>query len=106
MNSYERYILTSIIGKDLWNYSKLPLVLLVAILISAILVLNTTHHIRWLIVEREQIMLEKNTLDIEWRNLIIEENMLGDNRVVERIAIEKLKMQHVNPLEDNVLIQP
>lgn len=35
-------------------------------------------------------MLERDVLDIEWRNLIFEENAFGDYSRVERIVTEKL----------------
>ena len=44
-------------------------------------------------------------LDIEWRNLILEENALGDHSRVERIATEKLQMQHVDPSQENIVVQ-
>ncbi|MBE8943288.1 cell division protein FtsL, partial [Escherichia coli] len=49
--------------------------------------------------------LERDALDIEWRNLILEENALGDHSRVERIATEKLQMQHVDPSQENIVVQ-
>ena len=54
---------------------------------------------------REQLVLERDALDIEWRNLILEENALGDHSRVERIATEKLQMQHVDPSQENIVVQ-
>ncbi|MOA70458.1 Cell division protein FtsL [compost metagenome] len=51
-------------------------------------------------------MLERDALDIEWRNLILEENALGDHSRVERIATEKLQMQHVDPSQENIIVKP
>ncbi|SQC39269.1 cell division protein FtsL [Klebsiella pneumoniae] len=47
---------------------------------------TTAHHTRLLTAQREQLVLERDALDIEWRNLILEENALGDHSRVERIA--------------------
>ena len=55
--------------------------------------------------QREQLVLERDALDIEWRNLILEENALGDHSRVERIATEKLQMQHVDPSQENIVVQ-
>lgn len=101
----ERHCLIGIIGSDLLRHGKLPL-LLIAVLVSAILVVTTTHQTRRLTAEREQMVLEKHALDIEWRNLILEENALGDHSRVERIATEKLQMQHVDPSQENIVVQP
>ncbi|AIV28358.1 cell division protein FtsL [Enterobacter cloacae] len=50
-------------------------------------------------------VLERDALDIEWRNLILEENALGDHSRVERIATEKLQLQHVDPSQENIVVQ-
>lgn len=102
----ERHGLIGIIGSDLLRHCKLPLLLLIAVLVSAVLVVTTTHQNRRLTAEREHMVLEKDALDIEWRNLILEENALGDQSRVERIATEKLQMQHVDPSHENILVQP
>ncbi|MGL9722192.1 cell division protein FtsL [Sodalis sp. (in: enterobacteria)] len=102
----ERHGLIGIIGSDLLCHGKLPLLLLIAVLVTAVLVVTTTHQTRRLTAEREQMVLEKDALDIEWRNLILEENALGDHSRVERIATEKLQMQHVDPSQENIVVQP
>lgn len=106
MISNERHSLPGIIGGDLLRHGKLPLLLLVAVLVSAMMVVITTHKTRLLTAQREQMVLEKDSLDIEWRNLILEENALGDHSRVERLAIEKLHMQHVDPSQENIVVQP
>ncbi len=102
----ERHSLPGIIGGDLLRHGKLPLLLLVAVLVTAMMVVITTHKTRLLTAQREQMVLERDSLDIEWRNLILEENALGDHSRVERLAIEKLHMQHVDPSQENIVVQP
>ncbi|KGD70556.1 MULTISPECIES: cell division protein FtsL [Tatumella] len=102
----ERHSLPGIIGGDLLRHGKLPLLLIIAVLISAVMVVITTHKTRLLTAQREQMVLERDSLDIEWRNLILEENALGDHSRVERLAIEKLHMQHVDPSQENIVVQP
>ena len=101
----ERHGLVGVIGADLIRNAKIPLILLVAVLISAVLVVTTAHRTRLLTAEREQLVLERDALDIEWRILILEENALGDHSRFESIAIEKLKMQHVDPSQENIVIK-
>lgn len=102
----ERHSLVGVIGGDLLRQGKLPVILLIASLVSSVLVVTTTHETRRLTAEREQLVLERDALDIEWRNLILEENALGDHSRVERIANEKLHMQHVDPAQENIVVQP
>lgn len=96
----------NIIVSDLLHRGKVTLLMLAIVLLSAILTVTTTYYTRQLIDERERILLEKNALDIEWRNLILEENVLNDHSRVERISIEKLKMQHVDRSKENIVIEP
>ena len=92
LGSNERHALPGVIGDDLLRFGKLPLCLFICIIITAITVVTTAHHTRLLTAQREQLVLERDALDIEWRNLILEENALGDHSRVERIATEKLQM--------------
>ncbi len=98
IGSNERHALPGVIGDDLLRFGKLPLCLFICIILTAVTVVTTAHHTRLLTAQREQLVLERDALDIEWRNLILEENALGDHSRVERIATEKLQMQHVDCL--------
>lgn len=103
--SKERHSLPAVIASDIWRHGKLPVLLFVAVVISAMLVITTAHYTLLLTAQREQLMLERDALDIEWRNLILEENALGDHSRVERIASDKLHMQHVDPAQENIVIE-
>lgn len=97
--------LVGVIGNDLLRNTKSALILLVSVLTSAIYVVTTVHSTRLLTSEREQLVLERDALDIEWRNLILEENALGAHSRIERIATEKFQMQHVDLLKENIIIK-
>ncbi|WP_315709305.1 cell division protein FtsL [Brenneria uluponensis] len=105
MMGNERHGLVGAIGEDLLRNGKLPLLLLIAVLVSALLVVTTTHRTRLLTAQREQLLLERDALDIEWRNLILEENVLGDHSRIEQIATEKLHMEHVDPSQENIVVK-
>ena len=105
MMGNERHSLPAVIGGDLLRHGKIPLILVITVLVSAIFVVTTAHETRLLTAQREQLVLEKDALDIEWRNLILEENALGDHSRVEQIATGKLKMQHVDPSQENIVVQ-
>ncbi|AKJ41417.1 cell division protein FtsL [Pragia fontium] len=101
----ERHNLVSIIGDDLLRHAKLPLIFMVLVLVSAMAVVLSSHRTRLLTAEREQLILEREALEIEWRNLILEENALGDHSRIERLANEKIQMQHVTPDQEQIVIQ-
>lgn len=105
LNGAERHTLPRKIFEDLLARGKLPLCLLIAVIVSAMFVVTTAHHTRLLTAQREQLVVERDALDIEWRNLILEENALGDHSRVERIATDKLHMQHVDPSQENIVVQ-
>ncbi len=100
----ERHGLVGVIGSDLIRNAKIPLILLVAVVISAISVVTVTHQTRLLTAEKERQAIQINAQDIEWRNLLLEENALGDHSRIESIATEKFHMQHVDPVQENIVI--
>ncbi|WP_177216226.1 cell division protein FtsL [Xenorhabdus koppenhoeferi] len=104
MMAGERHGLVGVIGKDLLRNAKLPLVLLVSVVVSAIGVVTVAHETRLLTAEKERQVIQLDAQDIEWRNLLLEENALGDHSRVERIATQNLQMQHVDPAKENIVI--
>lgn len=101
----ERHGLVGIISNDLLRHGKLPVLLFIAVLVSAMFVVTIAYNTRLLTAEREQLVLERDALDIEWRNLILEENALGDHTRVENIAIKKFRMQHVDVGQENIVVK-
>ncbi|WMY95979.1 MAG: cell division protein FtsL [Arsenophonus sp.] len=97
--------LIKIISNDIFQYGKIQLILLIIIMISAILVITVSHKTRILIIDKNITITEKESLDIEWRNLILEENVLGNHSRIERLSKEKLQMIHVDPIEENIVIE-
>ena len=85
----------------IWEAATCPFI---CIILTAVTVVTTAHHTCLLTAQREQLVLERDVLDIEWRNLILEENAPGDHSRVERIATEKLQM-HVDPSQENIVVQ-
>lgn len=101
----ENHSLVRVICSDLLRTAKFPLILLAAVLFSAIFVLTVVHRTRLLTTEREQLALNKAALDDEWRNLILEENVLGDHSRIARIASENMHMQYVDLKKENIIIK-
>ncbi|UDG80749.1 Cell division protein FtsL [Candidatus Hartigia pinicola] len=99
-----KYSLIKVIGRDLFHYDIIPLIALSAIIISAIFVVFTTHETRLLTAKQDKLYEEKDSLDIEWRNLILEENALFSHSRVDRVLADKLQMVHIDPSQENIII--
>ncbi|WMY94832.1 MAG: cell division protein FtsL [Arsenophonus sp.] len=97
--------LIKIISNDIFQYGSIQLLLLIIIMISAILVITVSHKTRVLTIYKNVIITERESLDTEWRNLILEENALGNHSRIERISTEKLQMIHVDPIKENIVIE-
>ncbi|ELR66376.1 Cell division protein FtsL [Photobacterium marinum] len=92
------------IARDLVSVGRVPLILLVLVLISALGVVLITHHSRQLIAQQEQLLIERDQLDIEWRNQILEENSLAEHSRIERLAEKELEMKRPS-VDSEVVVQ-
>ncbi|MFV9996612.1 MAG: cell division protein FtsL [Arsenophonus endosymbiont of Dermacentor nuttalli] len=100
----EKYSLIRIIGYDIFRHGVIPLMLLIVIIISAVSIVTVSYETRLLTAQKDLMTEEKESLDIEWRNLILEENSLGNHSRIERLSIEKLHMIHVDPTQEHIVI--
>lgn len=94
--------LAKIIALDLITVGRVPLVLLVLIFASAMGVVFTTHHTRQAITEKDQALMERERLDNEWRNLLLEETALAEHSRVQAVAKHELEM--MRPESDKEVI--
>ncbi|MEH6530186.1 MAG: cell division protein FtsL [Photobacterium frigidiphilum] len=85
--------LARLIARDIVSVGRVPAILLILILISALAVVYVTHQSRQMIAQQEQLFIERDQLDIEWRNQILEENSLAEHSRVERFAEEEIDMK-------------
>jgi cell division protein FtsL len=90
------------IRQDLLAIGKLPLGLLVAVLLSAIAVVSMTQSTRSLIAKQDALLEQRETLEVEWRNQLLEENALSEHSHVEAVAREDFGM--IRPTSDNEVI--
>lgn len=91
----KRYDFVSIIYNDLFVYGKLQLFLLLLILISSMLVILVTYRTRCMVMNYEELFLEKNALDDECNSLVLEEKILSSHDRIERVAMEVLCMHYI-----------
>lgn len=91
------------IGRDLLSVGRVPLVLLVLVLISALGVVYITHQSRQLVAQQEQLLIERDDLDIEWRNQLLEENSLAEHSQIETQAEKELDMKRPSAANEIVV---
>lgn len=95
--------LTKLIGFDLFRGSRLHLILLFCLFISAISVVLVTHNTRQMTVKREDLLLKKDRLDGEWRNLILEESALAEHSRIQSRSIRELNMKRPSPDKEIII---
>ena len=67
--------------------------LLAVLVMSAFSVIYFTHLNRQSTSSLELLLSERDELDIEWRNLLLEQNSLGEHSAIESRARNKLNMR-------------
>ncbi|KDM92747.1 cell division protein FtsL [Photobacterium galatheae] len=92
------------IGRDLATVGRVPLILMVLVLISALGVVYITHQSRQLVAQQEHLLIERDDLDIEWRNQLLEENSLAEHSRIETQAEKALEMKRPNA-NNEVVVQ-
>lgn len=97
--------LVAIIFNDFLSHYKVAMLLMVAIVITALSVVLLTSHTRVLIEQREQMILTQDKLNDEWRNLILEEEVWGKQNRVLQIATDRLGMKYVELEQEYVVIE-
>ncbi|MFL7865825.1 cell division protein FtsL [Vibrio cincinnatiensis] len=93
MMSSSKPNLTQLIVLDLLTVGRVPLLLLLVIFASAMGVVFTTHHTRQAITEKNVALQQRDHLDNEWRNLILEETALSEHSRVQDLARRELEMK-------------
>ncbi len=87
--------LNKLILHDLANYKFVVLLVILAIG-SALAVVELTHMNRQLTISQDKLFQQRDALDLEWRNLLVEQRALSEHSRVEDLAKQQLQM--VRPL--------
>jgi cell division protein FtsL len=98
--------LAKLIALDLLSVGRVPLILLVLIFTSAMGVVFITHHTRQAITEKDQALVERERLDNEWRNLLIEETALAEHSRVQAVAKTELEMKRPDSDKEVIINLP
>ncbi|KPD24203.1 MULTISPECIES: cell division protein FtsL [Idiomarina] len=86
--------LTKMVLQDLVQH-KWVVLLGVVVVFNALSIVYVAHLNRQLTAERDDLLSYRDTLDREWRHLVIEQNALTEHSRVERIAQQQLGMRDV-----------
>lgn len=78
--------------------------LLIMVVISAFSVIYFTHLNRQTTSGLENLLTERDELDIEWRNLVLEQNSLAEHSTIETKARKLLQMKRPN-INSEVIIK-
>lgn len=84
-----------VLAFDIWQDIKRHLLLyfvLFCVVVSAFSVIYFTHLNRQTTVKLERLLTERDRLDIEWRNLLLEQNSLAEHSSIESKAKKQLNM--------------
>lgn len=86
----------SVLTLDIWQdilQHIVSYILLALVVVSAFSVIYYTHVNRQTTSELELLFTQRDNLDIEWRNLLLEQNSLAEHSAIESKAIKLLNMK-------------
>lgn len=98
----ENFSLVKLLLIDLTRHP-LRVLLFLMVVISAIAVILGTHHNRQLSITREKLMAERDRLDVEWRNLVLEQSALTEHTRIESRVKKDLGMYRPKPIDEVVV---
>ncbi len=97
--------LSRLILNDLAGH-KVVIFLLVCCVLSALAVIEMTHQTRQLSISQDKLFQERDALEMEWRNLLVEQRALSEHSRVEEIATMQLQMVRPTGQQDIVVDEP
>ncbi|NMH59220.1 cell division protein FtsL [Alteromonas ponticola] len=83
--------------------NKLRVLLYLMVIVSGFAVILSTHNNRQQIIALEQQMEEKDALDVEWRNLVLEQRALTEHNRIEALVEKHLNMRRPTVDEEVVV---
>ncbi len=97
--------LSRLILNDLSGH-KIVVFLLICCVLSALAVIEVTHQTRQLSISQDKVFQERDALEMEWRNLLVEQRALSEHSRVEEIATMQLQMVRPTGQQDIVVDEP
>ncbi len=81
----------------------LILLLYIAVVVSALAVVLAAHENRQQNITLERLMQEKDQLDVEWRNLVLEQRALTEHNRIEYFVSKQLGMRRPSAKDEVVV---
>ena len=97
--------LNKLIMQDIGHH-KLLMVVLVLLILSAMAVVEFTHQNRQLTIQQDKLLQQRDALEMEWRNLLVEQRALSEHSRVEELAQQQLQMVRPMGQQDIVVNEP
>lgn len=94
--------LANLVLQDLWRHALLVLFAFTVIGLG-VYVVYLSHDNRQLTTQWDLLLQERDRLDIEWRNLLLEEQSLSEHSRITRIATKELDMNRPLPKEEVIV---
>jgi len=85
-----------VLAFDIWQDIQrhfLVYLLLIMVVLSAFSVIYLTHLNRQTTIKLENLLTDRDELDVEWRNLLLEQNSLAEHSTIESKAKRRLQMK-------------
>jgi cell division protein FtsL len=98
-----------VLAFEIWKDLKrniLAVILLLLVLVSAFYVIYFTHMHRQATSTFENLLMERDELDIEWRNLLLEQNSLAEHSAIESKATKQLNMKRPDAQSEVIITLP
>lgn len=89
-----------------WLQQKMTIFLILVVLASAYAVIYYAWSNRQLNTELQRLLEDKDKLDIDWRHMLLENNVLSEHNRVEQIAKDKLNMQRPTGEQEIIIKAP
>ncbi len=83
--------------------NKLRVLLYLMVMVSAMAVILSSHNNREQLIAMEALMQERDELDVEWRNLVLEQRALTEHNRIESLVKKQLNMHRPNAKEEVVV---
>ncbi|MCQ8848290.1 cell division protein FtsL [Alteromonas stellipolaris] len=84
--------------------NKLRVLLYLAVLLSGMAVILGSHQNRQQVIALEDLMQQKDELDVEWRNLVLEQRALTEHNRIETLVEKQLDMYRPTA-DDEVVVR-
>lgn len=102
--SNSRYPLRQVILDDLMEHNKVALVLLVAVIISALLTIWITHTTRLMVAEQDTLVHMNKKLENQYTHLKLEEMSKSQKSRIEAVA-EKFELRPIQKEQEVILVR-